>query len=149
MPTHSLKKLSLQADPWDEFLITLGALPAGKRIFNQFQRATMGFVVARWKDETSSSPTHYLWEYTRSLTSPPSIVRYSGTWKKFGDETISENPKQYRSLRLAKEIVEELRHTLETKRIGLAFWTHPESKYKPADMHQLMDGFRLPGSPQQ
>lgn len=116
--------------------------------FKQWQRSTRAFIIALWENETSPLPIKYMGSY-HGVKGCINDIYDVATWTRFGDETLSENPKQWRSLKRTLDVLKEMRPHQGGYRVGIVYWFHPEHTYAPEEMHLLMDGFRLPGSPTQ
>jgi len=141
MPTYSLKKCVGSITPWDDLGNWFLGKPDGAKYFSDNQDRRAGFIVAWWRHEFPFfPPTHYLYNETYRLEDI--------SWVKFGDESCSEDPKQYLRLKKALETIRKLREINKTERIGLTFWEHPESYHQPlADFIAMTEGSRFPGSP--
>lgn len=116
--------------------------------FRKWQRNTKAFIIALWENETSPLPTKYMGSY-HGVKRCINDIYDVATWTRFGDETLSENPKQWRSLKRTLQVLNEMRPHQGDQRVGIVYWCHPEQIYAPEDFHRLMDGFKLPGSPKQ
>lgn len=138
--------------PWLDWERALELHPIGKKIFANAKTATTGYIIAKWDDVNSFMPTHYLESLPRRpppMTESVNLRRhYYGSWNIFDDSTKREDPLQYASLSRALNAIKLIRKVYENDRVGLVFWQHPDTAYKPRERYLIMqEGAQFPGSP--
>lgn len=145
-------------DRWIDILRTLYANALFSRKiqsdFKRFQCATSGFIIALWENENQQTPEWYLDRYANIRYASDYLEQgfnfgFDADWLKFGDPNASEDPKQWRTLKATLKAVDNLREHQRSRRIGIVYWTHPDSDHRPEDIYLLMDGYQFPGSPTQ
>lgn len=138
MPVYYRPDWKNSLTPWNDWANWLLDKPDGAKHFKNSQGNTSGFIIIWCQEEYNFIPTHYLRSIVRTFGLNEGSRELNFNWEKINDDTCSEDPKQYTSLKKALRIIKELRQIHDTERIGLVFWKHPESHYKPSDRYIIM-----------
>lgn len=121
--------------PWHVMRELLNRTSNPKEFFALVQKkgkGLLGFIIVRWNEKGIIDG--YIPEDRPPLP-----------WYQFGDETVPESPRMYKTLQGIDHKVADLRDQ-EGERIGLAFWVHPQAPYTALEKYQETVGIQWPGT---
>ncbi len=135
MSLYLPRKGEFTVESWNAFTQWVINRPNATQFFQATQLKTSGIIIARWS-EIDQVPGEYLADAVQPNRADHwTIQAQRFVWQRFGGETVSEDPKQYKNLTVAMKVLETARSVFkeapEGNRIGLIYWVNPGSRFSP------------------